>query len=129
VPNFFSQALAGQRLTVYGDGSQTRSLCYVDDLVAGILLLLESSEQRPVNLGSPEEVTMLELARRVARLSGIDEDQIDYLPLPEDDPQRRCPDVTRARESLGWRPTTPLDEGLGKTLGWWRTIRSAPTKH
>ena len=129
VPNFFSQALAGQRLTVYGDGSQTRSLCYVDDLVAGVLLLLESDESRPVNLGSPEEVTMLELARRVARLSGTDEDHIDYLPLPEDDPHRRCPDVTRARESLGWEPTTPLEDGLRKTLDWWRTIRSLRSKH
>ena len=123
VPNFLSQALAGQRLTVYGDGSQTRSLCYVDDLVAGVLLLLESDESRPVNLGSAEEVTMLELARRVARLSGIDDYHIDHIPLPEDDPQRRCPDVTRARESLGWEPATPLDDGLSRTLAWVRAVR------
>jgi dTDP-glucose 4,6-dehydratase len=122
IPNFFTQALSGQKLTVYGDGTQTRSLCYIDDLVDGLLLLVESDEFRPVNLGSPGEITMLELARRVAALSGIDINRIEYLPLPVDDPQRRCPDISRARQVLGWTPPTPLDAGLRKTLDWWRAV-------
>lgn len=121
IPNFFSQALAGQPLTVYGDGSQTRSLCYIDDMVRGLLMLLEVHEHRPVNLGNPDEITVLELARRVAMLSGIAVELVEYLPLPEDDPQRRCPDITRAREVIGWEPVTPLDAGLGHTLDWLRS--------
>lgn len=125
IPNFFTLALAGAKLTVYGDGTQTRSLCYVDDLIDGILRLLEATEHRPVNLGNPDEITMLELARRVAALSGASADDIEFLPLPEDDPQRRCPDITRAREVLGWQPSTPLDEGLRRTLPWFRSLATA----
>lgn len=121
IPNFFALALAGEKLTVYGDGSQTRSLCYVDDLVDGILRLLEAAEHRPVNLGNPHEITMLELARRVAALSGASTDDIEFMPLPQDDPQRRCPDIARAREVLGWQPATSLDEGLRQTLPWFRS--------
>lgn len=123
IPNFFSQALDGRRLTVYGDGSQTRSLCYVDDLIRGVLLLLDSSETRPVNLGNPEEVTMHELARRVAAVAGVPDDRIEFLPLPEDDPQRRCPDIRRAREVLGWEPQATLRQGLERTLQWFRSVQ------
>ena len=126
LPNFFAQALDGRTLTVYGDGSQTRSMCYVEDLVRGLLLLLDSSEHRPVNLGNPEEITMLELARRVAELTGVPGDRIEFLPLPEDDPQRRCPDITRAREALGWKPVTTLSEGLERTLEWLCDAQSRP---
>lgn len=126
LPNFFAQALDGRTLTVYGDGSQTRSMCYVDDLVRGLLLLLDSSEHRPVNLGNPEEITMLELARRVAELTGVSSDRIEFLPLPEDDPQRRCPDITRARKALGWKPVTTLREGLERTLEWLCGAQSTP---
>jgi dTDP-glucose 4,6-dehydratase len=118
LPNFFAQALSGRKLTVYGDGSQTRSLCYVDDLVRGILLLLDAREHRPVNLGNPDEITMLELAHRIAELTGVADDRIEYLPLPEDDPQRRCPDITRAREVVGWEPIISLRQGLERTLQW-----------
>jgi dTDP-glucose 4,6-dehydratase len=122
IPNFFSQALGGRSLTVYGDGSQTRSLCYIDDLVRGLVLLLDSTETRPVNLGHPEEVTMLELARRVAEVSGVPGDRIEFLPLPEDDPQRRCPDIRRARDVLGWTPQATLRQGLERTLEWFQSM-------
>jgi dTDP-glucose 4,6-dehydratase len=118
VPNFMSQALAGEDVTVYGDGAQTRSLCYIDDLVRG-LLLLDSDETRPVNLGNPEEVSILELAERIVRLAG-GTSRIVFRPLPQDDPRQRRPDITRAREILGWEPRTPLDDGLRLTLDWFR---------
>src|SRR5215212_11307434 len=101
IPNFVSQALSGRPLTVYGDGSQTRSIQYVDDLVEGTLRLMGSSEVRPVNVGNPQEMTVGEIARMVIELSGS-ESGIAYEALPEDDPKRRCPDIRRARESLGW---------------------------
>jgi dTDP-glucose 4,6-dehydratase len=117
VPSFVSQALAGTPLTVYGDGTQTRSLQYVDDLVEGVLRLMHSDEHRPVNIGNPVEHTVREIAEMVIGLSGSPS-EIVYRPLPSDDPQRRCPDIGRARESLGWEPQTPATEGLRKTLAW-----------
>jgi dTDP-glucose 4,6-dehydratase len=117
VPSFISQAFAGIPLTVYGDGTQTRSLQYVDDLVEGILRLMRSDEDRPVNIGNPVEYTVREIAEMVIELSGS-HSEIVYQPLPRDDPRRRCPDITRARETLGWEPQTPATEGLQKTLAW-----------
>ena len=124
IPNFVSQALAGKPLTVYGDGSQTRSLCYVDDLIDGITLLLDAAEHRPVNLGNPQEITVRALAQAVATICGAAVDSIEFLPLPEDDPQRRCPDITRATEVLGWEPMTGLREGLELTVAWVRDAQA-----
>ena len=124
IPNFTSQALRGDDLTVYGDGSQTRSLCYVSDLVRGILLLLDHDEHRPVNLGAPDEVTMLELAERILALVG-GSSRIVFCPLPEDDPRQRRPDTTRAHEVLGWQPTVPVDEGLARTVEWFSAQHAA----
>src|SRR5918997_5308344 len=115
VPNFISQALRGQPLTVYGDGSQTRSFCYVDDLIDGIVALLRSAEHEPVNLGNPDERSILELAEAVIEATGSDS-EIVFEPLPEDDPRVRCPDITRARELLGWSPAVALEEGLMRTV-------------
>jgi dTDP-glucose 4,6-dehydratase len=123
VPSFISQALAGTPLTVYGDGTQTRSLQYVDDLVEGIVRLMHSAEYRPVNIGNPVEHTVREIADMVIELSGSHSDII-HQPLPGDDPQRRCPDITRARETLGWEPRTPAREGLQKTLEWFARAQS-----
>lgn len=117
VSNFLIQAMAGQPLTVYGDGTQTRSLCYVDDLVDGIVAMLDSAEQGPVNLGNPDEYTILELARVVLELTGSSS-PIEYRPLPTDDPTRRRPDISRARELLGWAPSTPLADGLRRTAAY-----------
>ena len=117
VPNFISQALAGRPITVYGDGTQARSLQYVDDLVEGVLRLMQGHENRPVNIGNPVEYTVRELAEIVVELSGS-RSEIWYGPLPQDDPRRRCPDISRAREVLGWEPRTPTTEGLKKTLAW-----------
>ena len=119
VPAFFSAALAGRPLPVHGDGSQTRSLCYVDDLIEGILRLTLSSEHDPVNIGNPEEITILELARTVQEVVGVDVG-IDFQPRPPDDPGVRRPDITRAETLLGWRPEVPLREGLARTLPWFR---------
>jgi dTDP-glucose 4,6-dehydratase len=110
--NFLNQALAGKPLTVYGDGSQTRSLCYVDDLIRGLYLLMESDEHLPINIGNPDhEVTMLELAQTVIRLTGSSS-EIVFEALPIDDPQIRRPDITRARQLLGWAPEIDLEQGL-----------------
>ena len=117
VPSFISQALAGKPLTVYGDGTQTRSLQYVDDLVEGVYRLMRSDEDRPVNIGNPVEYTVREIAEMVIELSGS-RSEIVYQPLPGDDPRRRCPDISRARETLGWEPRTPAIEGLEETLAW-----------
>jgi dTDP-glucose 4,6-dehydratase len=117
VPAFLSQALRGQPLTVHGDGTQTRSFCYVSDLVEGILRLVRSDLHDPVNIGNPEEITVIELARLVLELTG-GRSTIVYKPRPEDDPTRRCPDITRARTLLGWQPRVPLREGLQTTLDW-----------
>jgi dTDP-glucose 4,6-dehydratase len=115
IPNFMHQALAEKPLTVYGDGSQTRSFCYVEDLIRGIVLLAESGEHLPVNIGNPGEYTILELAEAVLAATGS-KSQIVYAALPVDDPQVRQPDITRARQLLGWEPEIPLDEGLRRTL-------------
>jgi dTDP-glucose 4,6-dehydratase len=117
IPNFISQALVGRPLTVYGDGSQTRSVQYVDDLVEGVRRLMRSSESRPVNIGNPVEYTVREVAEMVIGLSGS-RSEIVHEPLPADDPRRRCPDISRARGVLGWEPRTPAIEGLEKTLLW-----------
>ena len=117
VPNFISQAISGKPLTVYGDGTQTRSLQYVDDLVDGVIRLMRSEESRPVNIGNPVEHTVREIAEMVIELSGSPSEMV-HRPLPGDDPKRRCPDTTRARESLGWEPRTPVREGLERTLSW-----------
>src|SRR5690349_24707403 len=110
VSNFIRQALAAEPLTVYGDGTQTRSFCYVDDLIRGLVLLAESGEHLPVNLGNPGEFTILELAQTVLRVTGS-RSEIVYEALPVDDPQIRQPDITRAKQVLGWEPELPLEEG------------------
>ena len=115
IPTFLRQSLEGKPLTVFGDGSQTRSFCYVDDLVRGILQLAESREHLPVNLGNPDEKTLLELAEIILRLTGSPS-EIVYEALPVDDPQVRQPDITRAKQILGWEPEIGLDEGLRRTL-------------
>jgi dTDP-glucose 4,6-dehydratase len=117
IPNFISQALARRPLTIYGEGTQTRSIQYVDDLVEGTLRLMRSEEWRPVNVGNPHEMTVCEVAGMVVELSGTGSELV-HEPLPEDDPKQRCPDITRAREVLGWEPRTPAREGLKKTLSW-----------
>lgn len=117
VSNFVCQALRGDPITVYGDGTQTRSLCYVSDTVRGLMALMESDEVRPVNIGNPDEVTLNELARDVRALC----DSMSPLlrcPLPKDDPTRRCPDITRAKEVLGWSPSVSRTEGLRETIEW-----------
>jgi dTDP-glucose 4,6-dehydratase len=115
IPNFLSQALAEKPLTVYGDGSQTRSFCYVDDLIRGLILLAESGEHLPVNIGNPGEYTILQLAEAVLAATGSTS-QIVFEALPVDDPQVRQPDITRARQLLGWEPEIALDDGLRRTL-------------
>jgi dTDP-glucose 4,6-dehydratase len=115
IPTFVRQALEGKPLTVFGDGSQTRSFCYVDDLVRGLVRLAESSEHLPVNLGNPDEMPLLELAETVLRVTGSGS-EIVFEALPVDDPQVRQPDITRARQILGWEPTVGLEEGLRRTV-------------
>jgi dTDP-glucose 4,6-dehydratase len=115
IPTFVRQALADQPLTVYGDGSQTRSFCYVDDLVRGIVLLAESGEHLPVNIGNPEERTLLDLAETIKRITGTSS-EIVFEALPVDDPQQRRPDITRAKQVLGWQPEVSLEEGLSRLL-------------
>jgi dTDP-glucose 4,6-dehydratase len=119
IPNLITQALEGKPLTVYGDGSQTRSFCYVSDMVEGMLTLLHSDVTEPVNIGTPEELTILEMTEMVR--DAVDENlEIEYRPLPVDDPQRRRPDITRATELLAWKPRVPVAEGLAKTIEWFR---------
>ena len=120
IPSFMTQALRGEPLTVFGDGSQTRSLTYVDDLVEGMLAVLDRGDPMPFNIGSQDEVTMLELATRIRDLAGSGS-EIAFRPLPEDDPRQRRPDTGRARELLGWEPRTPLADGLERTLEYFRT--------
>jgi dTDP-glucose 4,6-dehydratase len=119
IPTFVRQALRGEPLTVNGDGSQTRSFCYVSDLVEGIWLLMNAPTNDPVNLGNPREMTLLDLAKRILRLSGS-RSEIVFTPLPVDDPKVRQPDITRARALLGWEPAVDVEEGLGRTLEWYR---------
>ena len=121
VPNFMAQAIRGQPITVYGDGSQTRSLCYVADLVRGILAALDRGDEFPVNLGNPEEVTVLQLAHTIVRLAGS-KSKIEHRELPEDDPKQRRPDISHARELIGWEPEVRLEDGLGRTLEYFRSV-------
>jgi dTDP-glucose 4,6-dehydratase len=121
VPNFMAQAIRGEPLTVYGDGSQTRSLCYVSDLVRGVLSALQRGDESPVNLGNPHEVTVLELAQMIVRLAGSSS-EIVHRELPVDDPKQRRPDITRAQKLLGWKPEVGLEDGLARTLEYFRTV-------
>ena len=120
VPNFIMQALKGEPLTVYGEGQQTRSFQYVDDLIAGLNLLLKSDHHLPVNIGNPHEMTVLEFAKKIIELTGSTS-TIAYKPLPEDDPQVRQPDITKAKTILGWEPKVMLEEGLLKTIDYFRS--------
>jgi dTDP-glucose 4,6-dehydratase len=122
VPNFIMQALKGEPLTVYGQGEQTRSFQYVDDLIAGINKLLEIEHHLPVNVGNPHEMTVLEFAKKIIRLTGS-KSSIVYKPLPEDDPQVRQPDITKAKKILGWEPKVQLEEGLLKTIEYFRRLQ------
>lgn len=119
IPNFIVQALAGEPLTVYGDGSQTRSFCYIDDLVSGIYKMMLSEIEGPVNIGNPAEINILDLAYKVIHLSGS-KSKVVFKPLPSDDPKVRKPDISKAKEELKWEPKVSLDEGLKKTIKWFR---------
>ena len=119
IPAFMTQALTGAPLTVFGDGSQTRSFQYISDLVEGVWLLMARGDSGPVNIGNPQELTLLELAKRISRLSGA-RSEIVFRPLPEDDPKVRQPDITRARTLLGWEPRVGLEEGLKHTIDYFR---------
>ena len=120
LPNFIAQALREKPLTVFGDGSQTRSFCYVEDMVSGLEALLYSNEKEPVNLGNPEEISLLEFAKRVLRLTQSRSD-ITFLPLPKNDPKTRRPDISKAQSVLGWRPVVDLENGLKKTIPLYRS--------
>ena len=120
VPAFMSQALTGEDVTIFGSGQQTRSFCYVSDLVDGIIRLMESNVNDPVNIGNPQEMTIEAIARMIIKLTGS-KSQLVYRPLPEDDPKVRQPDITRARTLLGWEPKVGLEEGLTRTLEYFRT--------
>jgi dTDP-glucose 4,6-dehydratase len=126
IPTFITQALSAQPLTIHGDGSQTRSFCFIDDMVEGIWRLMQSSVTDPVNLGNPQEMSLLELAKKIVILSGSSS-PIVFTPLPVDDPKVRQPDIARARTLLGWEPTVDLDEGLRRTIEWFRQ-RLAPSR-
>lgn len=121
LPNFMGQALRGEPLTIYGDGSQTRSFCYVDDLVDGIVRLLETDYHQPVNLGNPDEVTIRQFADEINRLIGAS-GRFEYRPLPADDPRVRQPDISVAQRVLGWEPRVPRAEGLERTLAYFRLL-------
>lgn len=122
ISNFIRQALVGDDITIYGDGTQTRSFCYCDDLIEGMLRLMGQDEHTgPVNIGNPIENTMLELAQAVITATGSSS-KISHHPLPRDDPKQRCPDISRARDWLGWEPRVALSEGLEQTIGWHRNL-------
>ena len=121
VPAFLDQALHGRSITIFGDGSQTRSFCYVSDLVDGIYRLMQSTERYPVNLGNPHEMTILEFAEQIRSLTGSTSG-IVFEPLPEDDPKQRRPDIAKARAVLGWQPLVPLEEGLRRTVEYFRSL-------
>ncbi|MFZ3213696.1 MAG: UDP-glucuronic acid decarboxylase family protein [Terriglobales bacterium] len=127
IPNFMKQALRGEDLTVYGDGSQTRSFCYVTDEIEGILRLARSQEHQPVNIGNPDEFTMVECAQRVLAVTGS-KSKLAFEPLPQDDPQQRRPDISRARALLGWEPQTDLETGLRLSLDYFRQAVAAQAK-
>ncbi|MSO35655.1 MAG: SDR family oxidoreductase [Acidobacteria bacterium] len=120
VPAFMSQALLNQDVTVFGDGTQTRSFCYISDLVDGIIRLMHSKENDPINIGNPQEMTIEQIARQIIAMTGS-KSQIIYKPLPTDDPKVRQPDITRARTLLGWEPKVSLEEGLGRTIDYFKT--------
>ncbi|MFH1701983.1 MAG: UDP-glucuronic acid decarboxylase family protein [Nitrospirota bacterium] len=125
VSNFIIQALSGEDITVYGDGTQTRSFCYIDDMVDGLIKLMNTPDDLtgPVNLGNPSEISILELVEKVLKITKS-RSKIVYKPLPQDDPVRRCPDITLAKKRLGWQPKTNLEEGLKKTVGYFKRILS-----
>lgn len=122
VPNFINQAIMGQDITVYGDGRQTRSFCYVSDLIDGIYRLMVSRFHEPVNIGNPEEITILDFAQRIIAITGT-KSKITFKNLPEDDPKVRRPDIRRAKEVLGWEPKVKLDEGLAKTVDYFKNLK------
>jgi len=124
VPNFIAQALRQEDVTIFGTGDQTRSFCYISDLVAGILALMESGVNDPVNIGNPRETTIEEIARTIIRMTGA-KSRIVYKPLPTDDPKVRQPDITLAKKELGWEPRVSLHKGLSKTIGYFRTRLAA----
>ncbi len=123
VSNFIVQALKGEDIAIYGDGSQTRSFCYVDDLIDAVVLAMDSPADMigPVNIGNPDEFTMLELAEKIVRLTGSKSRWV-HQPLPQDDPRRRQPDISLARSALGWQPQVSLDDGLGETIAYFRHL-------
>ena len=127
VPNFITQALRGEDVTVYGDGEQTRSLCYISDLVRGVIALAESDVTEPVNIGNPAEMTILEVARAIIAATGSSS-RIVHKPLPVDDPKVRQPDIARAREKLGWQPDVAFAEGLRPTIGYFRAKLAATAR-
>lgn len=126
LPAFISQALANEPITIFGDGSQTRSFCYVDDLVEGIVRLLASDEVYPVNIGNPEEISILNVAKEIIQLTGSSS-ELTLHPLPQDDPKVRQPDITRAKTILGWAPTVARDEGLKKAIEYFREVLNIQT--
>lgn len=130
VSNFIMQALAGEPITIYGDGSQTRSFCFVSDLIDGLIRLMESPKDvtGPINLGNPVELSIRELAETVIRMTGS-ESQLDFRPLPQDDPIQRQPDITRAKDQLDWTPRVSLEQGLEATIAYFRRISTAATKY
>ena len=120
VSNFIVQALRREDLTVYGKGNQTRSFCYVDDMVEGLLKMMESCEHGPINLGNPRETEVLVLAKMILKKIPESKSKVIFKPLPKDDPTRRCPDISRAKKLLGWKPKIKLEEGLEKTIDYFR---------
>jgi UDP-glucuronate decarboxylase len=126
VSNFIMQALRGEKITIFGDGKQTRSFCYISDMVDGLIRLMESRSDfmGPVNLGNPGEITMLELADKILKKIGRNQ-KLEFVPLPQDDPKQRCPDISLAEEALGWKPTISLDEGLDRTIEYFRRFTNA----
>jgi len=126
VSNFIVQALKGENITIYGDGLQTRSFCYVDDLIEGMIRLMDSPDEitGPINVGNPGEFTMIELAENVLRLTGS-KSKLIKMPLPADDPKQRKPDITKAKSVLGWEPKVQLEDGLKETIGYFRQLLDA----
>jgi dTDP-glucose 4,6-dehydratase len=121
LPAFIGQSLRGEDLTVFGDGSQTRSFCYVDDLIEGIYRLLMSDYTLPVNIGNPDQITLKEFAEEIITLTGTQQ-KIVYMPLPQDDPKQRQPDITKAKQILGWQPTVSRSEGLKITYEYFKSL-------
>lgn len=127
IPTFVGQALRAEALTVFGDGAQTRSFCYVDDLIEGIRRLMDSDVHDPMNLGNPDERSLLEVARIILKACGQPPTHLNFHPLPVDDPKQRRPDITRARRLLDWEPTIGFDEGLKRTIDWFRASAATPS--